>query len=304
MIEIIKRKNQEADTQSAVLTLGTEGIGGVILSDERARGELLALLGGYAESEDYEALLCRKGKKLPVIEAKARIGCVPAHIALYEDMSLRELLDFMGQAKGVSADRRYRRIKEAMTLMRLEKHAHKRMGTLSAYVCRRTLLAAALLGNPDVILCEEPFAGLNAAQSRELSELLGRVAEAKPVVLLSISADILSLCETVAVLTEDRVAYDGPAADFAERLSGTVKLSLTLSGAPSTVMSALSALEGLDVVSSCEEENRLVLRYAAARDLQKTIVSLCESLGCAVRTVERLTPTLADRMEEKGGNAE
>lgn len=304
MIEIRTLQESENRQTRPALSIGGEGIFGILTAHTEEREKLFSFLCGEKESDKWEAFLCRKEQAIPVTNIKEKLGCVPANLALYEDMTPSELLDFMGQAKGVAADRRYRQIKEAIELTRLEKHKHKSLSSLSPYVRRRILLAGALLGNPDMILCEEPFDGLNAAQTRELTELLSRIAAAKPLVLLSVTSDILSLCENVAVLSDGAVQYEGSARTFAETLSGTVKLSLTLSEPPSLVASALTALEDLEIISTCEEENRLVVRYAATRDLQSAIVKTCEMLGCSVRGLERLTPTLADRMGRKGGDAE
>ncbi len=298
MIEIRKRNERKNAQAEAVLRFGAEGIWGVILSEESERASLFSLLCGAERSEEWEFLISVKESISPVENMRGKIGCVPAKLVPYEDMTTMELLDFVGQAKGIAADRRYRQIKEAISLTRLEKHQNKVLGKLSTYVRRRILLASALLGNPCVVVCEEPFLGLNAAQTRELSDLLGKIGQMKPIVLLSVSADILSLCQEVSVLSADCVHYTGSADGYAQRLSGTVKLCLTLSKSPIAVQNALASIEGLDVVSVLDEENKITVRYAAEKNLEKTVLSTCEANGCAVRALERLTPSVADRMND------
>ena len=295
MIEI--RKRNDGNTAEPVLSFGDKGICGVILSDESERASLFSLLCGAECSEEWDALISCKGSVTPLESLREKIGCVPAKLALYEDMTTFELLDFVGGAKGIASDRRCRQIKEALSLLRLEMHQHKVLGKLSKYVRRRILLAAALLGNPSVIVCEEPFLGLNAAQTREMSDLLSKIGQMKPIVLLSVSADVLPLCQEVSVLSASGVHYAGSAEGYAQKLSGTVKLCLTLSKSPVAVQTALASMDGLDIVSVVEDENKITVRFAAKKDLEKTILSTCEEKGCAVRAVERLTPTVADRMD-------
>lgn len=303
MIEIRKREASSDASDGAVLRFVGNGIHGVLLTDASVRRALFDFLSGSAENDRYEAFLSQG----TVTQARGKLGCVPYELALYEDMSVGELLDFIGEAKGVAADRRARQIKEAISLTRLEKHKDKSLGKLSSYVRRRVLLAGALLGNPSVLLVEEPFAGLNAAQTRELTELILQIGALKPVLLLSISAELLPICSDVAVLTDSAVAYCGAADVYSEALSGMVKLSLTLSAAPSSVLDAVSAVSGVEIVSSCDENNVMVVCYDAACDRRDEITTACRALGCAVHTVTTLTPTVSDHLQhsksEKGGRA-
>ncbi len=197
----------------ASVSFAAEGVGihGLLFGNESVKCAWMVLLSGQDEPESGDVLLCRKETREPVITQKRYVGYVPRELALYEDMTVLELLDFIGEAKGVTPDTRAKQIKEAMALTGLAAMASRLVGALTKQNRRRVMFAQALLGNPSVILCDEPFADADREQRRDVEALLRLLGRYKPVVLGSLGTEILPLCTDVTVLVEDGVRFSGAA---------------------------------------------------------------------------------------------
>ena len=185
------------------LTLQGVGLHGLLFTDATDKSEWLDLLAGCDTPREGQILLQRKDTSLPIHTQKKHVGYVPANLPLYEDMTVIEFLSFVGEAKGVAPDKREKQIKEAIDLMGLQKSASRLIASLSAANRRRVVFAQALLGNPTVILVDDPLADANADERRDMEALLEMLGRHKPIIIGSLSADLLSLCGDVTVIGQN-----------------------------------------------------------------------------------------------------
>ncbi len=214
---------------SAPVSLSLEGVGihGLLFASAADKAEWMDLLAGCDVPQKGSILLQRKDSQLPVHTQKKHVGYVPSELALYGDMTVSELLEFVGEAKGISPDKRVRQIKEAVELMGLQKTEKRLIASLSVAVCRRIAFAQALLGNPSVILVDDPFADTNAEQRRDMEDLLQMLGRHKPIVIGSLSADILPLCSDVGVIDHSGVRFFGEASQLLESLANAETKSVS-----------------------------------------------------------------------------
>lgn len=203
------------------ISLSVEGVGlhGLLFERSETKTRWMDLLAGCDCPAEGDVLLERKESRLPSCEQKKWIGYVPADLSLYEDMTVDELLDFFGEAKGIAPDKRERQMKEAKDLMGIRAFSHRLISSLSAQGRRRVIFAQAVLGNPSVIVIDEPYGALSGEQKRDVESLLKTLGRHKPIVLGSTSADILALCQTATVIGEDGIRFSGEATSLAEALS-------------------------------------------------------------------------------------
>lgn len=185
------------------LTLEGVGLHGLLFADATDKSAWMDLLAGCVVPREGQILLQRKETLLPIHTQKKHVGYVPAKLPLYEDMTVTEFLSFIGEAKGVSPDKCEKQIKEAIDLLGLQKSASRLIASLSGTSCRRVAFAQALLGNPSVILVDDPFADVNAEERRDMEALLEMLGRHKPIILGALSADHLSLCGDVTVIAQN-----------------------------------------------------------------------------------------------------
>ena len=163
---------------------------------------LLAPTAGRAEvlGEDARGLAHR-----------ARLGYLPENPAFYDYLTGRELLDFCGRLAGLAGPGRRRRIDELLGLVGLERAADVRLGRYSKGMLQRAGLAQALLGDPRLLILDEPQSGLDPAGRKEVRDLILRLAAEGRTVLFSshILADAEMICDRVGILRAGRLVAAG-----------------------------------------------------------------------------------------------
>lgn len=156
-------------------------------------------------------------------EVRARIGYLPQELAMYPTLSVWDFVTYMAELKGVHSKKA---VREALEQVEMLEYAKRKTGQLSGGMKRRVGIAQALVGDPQVLVVDEPTAGLDPEERVRFRGLLSRYARQGRTVLLSthIVEDIHQLCEELAVLRKGRLFYAGPSAALLEQAKGRVKL--------------------------------------------------------------------------------
>lgn len=156
-------------------------------------------------------------------EVRARVGYLPQELAMYPSLSVFDFVNYMAQLKGVQDKRAVQEVLEEVEMLEFSK---RRIGQLSGGMKRRVGIAQALLGNPPILVVDEPTAGLDPEERVRLRGLLSRYAGEGRTVLLSthIVEDVYQLCEELAVLRKGRLFYAGTSAALLEQVKGRVKI--------------------------------------------------------------------------------
>jgi ABC-2 type transport system ATP-binding protein len=138
------------------------------------------------------------------LEAKSRMGVIPEDLALFDNLTAREYLTFIGRMHLVDRDTIRHRIDELLPLLGLESEEKKLALEYSHGMKKKLALAAALLPNPDLLFLDEPFEGVDAVTSRVVRDLLkGFVARGSTVFLTSHVLDIVEkLCTHVGIIVK------------------------------------------------------------------------------------------------------
>ncbi|MBP9002667.1 MAG: ATP-binding cassette domain-containing protein [Candidatus Hydrogenedentes bacterium] len=148
------------------------------------------------------------------LEVKRRVGYLPEHVPLYEEMTVRGFLGFVAGIKGIARGERRSEVDRVMDRCGLTVMAHRIIGNLSKGYRQRVGLAQALLGNPPVLILDEPTVGLDPRQIAEVRAMI-RAFGGEHTVLLSthILPEVSMVCDGVIIIHRGRVVYDGPVPD-------------------------------------------------------------------------------------------
>ena len=161
-------------------------------------------------------------------EAKQRIGYLPEQPPLYLDRTPREYLAFVGRAKGVPAAELDKHIQEIMRTTQIEDMKDRLIKNLSKGYRQRVGIAQALMGNPEVIILDEPTVGLDPRQIIEIRELIAQLGKDHTVILSShILSEVQAICQTILIISAGKlIACDTP--ENLERLfAGAASVVLT-----------------------------------------------------------------------------
>ena len=155
---------------------------------------------------------------------RARLGYLPQDFGVYPGLSAVELLDYLARLKGVEDSKERRRhISELLSLVNLEAHKNRAVDTYSGGMRQRFGVAQALLGRPDLVIVDEPTAGLDPAERNRLHRMLAEIGE-RTIVILSthIVEDVSNLCPKMAILDRGHIRLQGRPEQLVENLSGSL----------------------------------------------------------------------------------
>jgi ABC-2 type transport system ATP-binding protein len=189
------------------------------------------------------------------IEAKRRTGYLPETPPLYPDMTVREYLSFVAKIKGVRKDVRGA-VDTVMKKTWVSDMANRHCAKLSKGYKQRVGLAQALIHNPDVLVLDEPTAGLDPKQIIETRQLIRELAGNHTIVLSThILPEVAQTCQKVVIINRGKVvAIDTPDA-LTGRLHGAQTLFVEAQGPAETIQSALRSLPGVVNVSIAESRD-------------------------------------------------
>jgi ABC-2 type transport system ATP-binding protein len=259
------------------------------------RGEILGFLGpngagktttmriltGYMPATDGRAIVAGFDVFEQPIEAKKRTGYLPETPPLYPDMSVLEYLVFVAKIKGVpSADRR-QRIDAIMERTRIADMRNRLCSRLSKGYRQRVGLAQALLHNPDVLILDEPTAGLDPKQIIETRQLIKELAGDHTIILSThILPEVSQTCQRVVIINKGRVVAVDTPDNLTSRLRGSETMYVQVDAAGGDVAGALSRLPGVARVAEADRrdghagyEIESETGQEIRRDIARTIVS-------------------------------
>lgn len=158
------------------------------------------------------------------IQAKRLIGYLPEQPPLYEDMTAMEYLAFVAEAKGVDAERVIRQVKEVLELTALTDMKDRLICNLSKGCRQRVGIAQALLGNPEIIILDEPTVGLDPKQLVEIRTLIRKLGQNHTVIISShILAEISEICDELLVISGGCLVAQGTLSELEDLLGDGAK---------------------------------------------------------------------------------
>ena len=183
----------------------------------------MKLLTGYITPSEGVARIAGHDMATDRIAGSERLGYLPENGPLYPDMTPDSLLQFFADARGMSSEQREKRISAVVELCMLGSVFHKPISKLSKGYRQRLGMAHALLHEPEVLIMDEPTAGLDPNQIREVRRTMERLRdEEKKTILLSthILQEVEAMASRVILINEGRLVYDGPVAELAHEKDG------------------------------------------------------------------------------------
>ncbi len=246
------------------------------------------------------------------IEAKKCIGYLPEQPPLYLDMKVTEYLDFVGRAKGLRGSELYAQIDEVIDLTDLGSVHNRLIKNLSKGYKQRVGIAQAMLGNPEVIILDEPTVGLDPIQIIEIRELIKSLSEHHTVILSShIMQEISAVCDRIMIISGGRLVANDTIDGLLDTYSTTVTLEITARASKDRLTAALSGIEGafdLNVTEAAEAGAVLcTLSYPVSADIREQVWKKLSGEGIAVLSMIPHIMSLEDifiSLTSKGAEAD
>ena len=183
-------------------------------------------------------------------EAKKRIGYLPEIPPLYTDMKVREYLDFIYDLKKVKFPKKPH-INEIMRLVKIDTVKNRLIKNLSKGYRQRVGFAQALIGNPDVLILDEPTVGLDPKQIIEIRNLISKLGKNHTIILSShILSEIQAVCKRVIIINRGQIIADDTPENLSQKLSTDKSLVARIVCDEKEMLKALSSLKGVASVTS------------------------------------------------------
>ncbi len=224
------------------------------------RGEILGFLGpngagktttmriltGYMPATDGTAVVAGFNVFEQPLDAKRRTGYLPETPPLYPDMTVREYLDFVARIKGLPPAERRPRVDTAMERTRVADVRDRHCGKLSKGYRQRVGLAQAILHNPEVLILDEPTAGLDPKQIIETRELIKGLAGDHTIILSThILPEVSQTCQRVVIINKGRVVAVDTPANLTKRLRGSEMLYVEVDAGAADARALFERLPGV-----------------------------------------------------------
>ena len=259
------------------------------------RGEILGFLGpngagktttmriltGYMPASEGKAFVAGFDVFEQPIEAKRRTGYLPETPPLYPDMTVMEYLAFVAKIKGVPSADQKQRVRAVMERTRVSDMAGRLCSKLSKGYKQRVGLAQALIHNPDVLILDEPTAGLDPKQINETRLLIKELAGDHTIILSThILPEVSQTCQRVVTINKGRVVAVDTPDNLSARLHGSATMYVQVDANGSDASATLSRVAGVTRVVESDRRDGLVGYEIVSesgrdvrRDLAKAVVT-------------------------------
>ncbi len=234
------------------------------------------------------------------MEAKKQIGYLPENPPLYMDRTPREYLRFVAEAKGISEDKIDEAVASVMEATHLESVADRLNRNLSKGYKQRVGIAQALLGDPDIVILDEPTVGLDPSQIIEIRDLIKKLGENHTVILSThILQEVQAICNTILIISKGKlVACDTP--DNLEKLfTGTISVELEVEASKdktNSLAASIPNVENYEMEQRDENIYSLMLSFKNGDDIDicKDIFKACVASDTPILKLNRSRASLED----------
>lgn len=188
-------------------------------------------------------------------QAKKLIGFLPEQPPLYLDMTPLEYLSFVAKAKGVEKSKREKQIKGVMDVTQIHSVSDRLIRNLSKGYRQRVGISQALLGDPEIIILDEPSIGLDPKQIIEIRDLIKQLGKDHTVLLSShILSEVQAVCDSIMIISKGKLVASDTPANLERLFAGTANIELTVKATEEEVRNALSSIEEISQIAYTASE--------------------------------------------------
>jgi ABC-2 type transport system ATP-binding protein len=282
------------------------------ISFQVGKGEIVGLLGPngagktttmrilttYLSATSGRAILAGHDSLDEPLAVRRKVGYLPESVPLYQEMRVKEYLQFRAKLKDVPRSQRRLAVSEVVSRCRLMHVEHRVLGHLSRGFRQRVGLAEAMVHDPDILILDEPTSGLDPIQIREARSLIEELGE-KHTILLSthIMSEVEAVCARVIIIAGGRIAID----EKLEKLRHDKSVLVEARGPAEPIRNLLLGIEGVSRVSIISRDagfSGFELATLNDRDVREAVCQKLTSSGWILRNLELKRSSLEERFVE------
>ncbi len=257
------------------------------------------MITGFIEPTEGQIIVNGNDISKKTKKAKKQIGYMPESVPLYYELTVKEFVNYMAELKFVGRKERKAEVEKAIKETGLQEVQKKLIRNLSRGYKQRVSLAGALVGNPDVIILDEPTVGLDPKQITEIRSLIKELGKKHTVILSThILSEVSQICEKVVIINKGKIV----AIDTPENLEKTTKekngISVTVED-PKNNMNKLKEkipqIETIEMVKDNDDGTKqFVITSGAEVDLRKKLFEILPKEEITIFELKKTETTLED----------
>ncbi|MBQ6239372.1 MAG: ABC transporter ATP-binding protein [Firmicutes bacterium] len=302
MIEVknlVKRYGNHLALDNVSFTVENGEVIGFLGPNGAGKSTTMNIITGYLSSTEGEVLVDGVSVLDEPEKAKKKIGYLPEIPPLYTEMTVEEYLLFVCQLKGVPADKRVETITRITRQTRIADVRKRLIRNLSKGYRQRVGIAQALVGDPDVLILDEPTVGLDPKQITEVRSLIKELSETHTLIISShILAEVQNVCTRVIIINKGRIVATDTPENLAKSSVKSNKLEMRIKGPKNDVLNGITAIEGVtsaEIVRIREEGSvDIDIDTDDEHDIREAVFEFCSANHYPILQMRSLEVSLED----------
>ena len=303
MIEInnlVKRYGDKKAVNGISFTVNDDEVLGFLGPNGAGKSTTMNIITGYLSSTSGTV----KVNGHDILEepelAKKEIGYLPENPPLYTDMTVNEYLDFICDLKGVDKHKRRKQLEKIISMVKISEVTDRLIGNLSKGYKQRVGIAQALVGNPSILILDEPTVGLDPSQIIEIRKLIKSLSKSHSIIISShILSEIQEIADRVVIINNGKIAAIDTLTDLSKRLSGQSKLLMSFRGPVKECSTKIRTLPGITsavprIVDSKYSQLELGIAGENSNEIRESIFFMMANSGWPILELRSLDPSLEE----------
>ncbi|MEE0930214.1 MAG: ATP-binding cassette domain-containing protein [Acutalibacteraceae bacterium] len=301
MVEVknlVKRYGDKLAVNNVSFSVGEGEILGFLGPNGAGKSTTMNIITGYLSStsgtvtiDGCEILEDPKG-------AKSKIGYLPELPPLYQDMTVKRYLEFVYDLKKVTLPRQ-EHLAEVCKVTKITDVYNRVIKNLSKGYRQRVGLAQALIGNPPVIILDEPTVGLDPKQIIEMRNLIRGLGKKHTVILSShVLSEIQAVCDRIVVINEGKLVADENTESITTSFSGVKRIQLHIDGNENVILPALRGVDGVTrvrkVMRTIDGFGEYIVESSADVDIRRGVFNAMAKINCPIVMMRNAEMSLED----------
>lgn len=308
---VTKRYGAKCAVNDISFTINKGEVLGFLGRNGAGKSTTMNMITGYISASEGQILIDGMDILEQPREAKRRIGYLPELPPLYMDMTVEEYLKFVCEIKEVRRKSQKAHLDDLYNLVKITDVRHRLIRNLSKGYKQRVGVAQALVGNPEVVIMDEPTVGLDPKQIIEIRKLISGLGENHTVVLSShILHEVADVCDRVVIINKGQIVAQDTLANLTHGIGESIRLTVRIIGPEKPVTRMLREIHGVKYVETLGSREADSVDYLvesdSKTDVRRPLVNAVLAGGYSLLMLKPMDVTLEDiflqlTSEDKGG---
>lgn len=302
MIEVknlVKKYGTHAAVNDLSFTVESGKVVGFLGPNGAGKSTTMNIITGYIAPTEGTVLVDGIDMNDDPERAKKKIGYLPEIPPLYPDLRVREYLKFVSELKKVARTNREQMVYEIMSKTGITDVSERLIRNLSKGYKQRVGLAAAMIGNPDILILDEPTVGLDPKQIIEMRDLIRNLSQRHTILLSShIMQEISAVCDEIIIINEGEMIAEDTPENLTKQMVEKNGIHLVVKGERTVIKNALRTVSGIKNVKYDENNEEgymgMTLYEAEGVDIREDIFYALAKADCPIYEIHPLAASLED----------